>query len=161
MNLRFEKILQHPVFCNIISCINEKEKTRFFCKHDFEHIISVARIGYIIALEEKINISKDIIYATALLHDIGRLEEYQNNIPHDQAGAEIARSVLEDCGYNENEISEITGAILYHRDNCPENSDKLYEIIYKADKLSRTCFLCDAYEECNWNESQKNKTIIY
>lgn len=161
MNFRFEKILHHPLFSDTICKIEEKEKTRFFCCHGMEHITSVARIAYIISLEEHINISKDIIYAISLLHDIGRLNEYEKNIPHDKAGAELASVILRDCGYHENEISEITSAILHHRNNNSNQTDTLSDLIYRADKLSRTCFLCKAYKECNWKETQKNKTLIY
>ena len=34
-------------------------------------------------------------------------------------------------------------------------------ILTKADKLSRNCFACKAYDECYWEENLKNKVITY
>ena len=33
-------------------------------------------------------------------------------------------------------------------------------VLYRADKLSRNCFLCDAREDCYWPEERKNRTIL-
>ncbi len=163
MNFRFEKILKHPVFLKTISEIKTAEENRFFCRHNIEHLIDVARISYIICLEKKLDISKDIIYATALLHDIGRYEEYKNNKPHDKIGAKIAEHILHDCNYNEQEIAQISDAIKYHRhkssDEIGENS--LIALISYSDKLSRNCFCCEAYNECNWKSDKKNNTLYY
>ena len=40
-------------------------------------------------------------------------------------------------------------------------SDKvdLPGLFYRADKLSRNCFLCPAQEDCNWPEEKKNLEI--
>ena len=40
-------------------------------------------------------------------------------------------------------------------------SNKLEEIIYKADKLSRQCFNCKAEKECYWSKEKKNFRITY
>lgn len=163
MNSRFEKILTHPTFLQLTGYIEAQEKSRKFCRHGIEHLTDVARIGYIISLENNTGISKDIIYAACLLHDIGRASEYRNGIPHGQAGADISRLILNECGYTESEILLITGAINQHRNNVlsSEQTTSLNDILYKADKLSRLCFRCPATDECNWQEDQKNSTLIY
>ena len=40
-------------------------------------------------------------------------------------------------------------------------SDKadLPGLFYRADKLSRNCFLCPAQADCNWPEEKKNLEI--
>ena len=38
---------------------------------------NVARLMYIYALEEHLELPKELIYAAALLHDIGRAQQYQ------------------------------------------------------------------------------------
>lgn len=142
--------------------IKKAEVDRIFCLHGIEHCLDVARISYIIALEEGLDIKKDVIYATALLHDIGRCEEYQNNISHHEIGAKMAEDILVRADYTEDECREICQAIACHKDDAAE-SDKynLKSLLYKADKLSRNCFSCDAYQECYWQESKKNHTITY
>ena len=162
MNFRFEKILKHKTFTELIKKTEERESDRIFCRHGMEHIISVARIAYIMALEHQLDISKDIVYAAALLHDIGRNAEYEHGISHSQAGADIAEQILSDCGYSQTETREIITAILSHRhDKFDTNASPLDMLICKADKLSRTCFDCTAYSECNWSEEKKNKTLVY
>ena len=49
--------------------------------------------------QEHMDLSRELIYATALLHDIGRAEQYLHDIPHDIAGTEIAREILADLNF--------------------------------------------------------------
>lgn len=140
-----------------MTLIGQKEENRSFCRHDIEHSLDVARIGYIIALENKINISKEAIYAAALLHDIGRSVEGRNHNAH---SAKIAEEILTECNFSKDNINIILEAIRDHRKNT--NSIKsLSDVIKKADKLSRQCFCCKAYDQCYWTEERKNKSIIY
>ena len=60
--------------------------------------------------------------------------------------------------FNEEEIEIILNGIENHRS---ESDNKLEEIIYKADKLSRQCFNCEAEKECYWSKEKKNFTIKY
>ncbi len=60
--------------------------------------------------------SKDIIYATALLHDLGRADQYEKGISHEEAGAILAEEILTDCGYTREERKFMTDTILRHRD---------------------------------------------
>lgn len=93
---------------------------------------------YIYALEEHLELPKELIYAAALLHDIGRAQQYQYNIPHDIAGVEIAREILTDLHFTEQEKELILSSIGHHRkgDSC----SMLAALLYKADKQSRNCF---------------------
>lgn len=63
---RIENILSDDSYKSYISDIENKEKNRKFCCHGMEHCLDVARIAYIINLEEKTGIDKDLIYAAAL-----------------------------------------------------------------------------------------------
>lgn len=162
MNLKYEKILTHPVFTELIKKIEKKENDRIFCRHGMEHLTSVARIAYIISLEEKANVSRDLIYAAALLHDIGRCTEYDSGISHNEAGTQIAETILSECGYSSSEIHQIKQTILSHsHDSYDENASDLEKLICRADKLSRLCFNCSAYSECNWDNEKKNSTLVY
>lgn len=166
---RINRIMTHPIF---LDCINQNEMAevqRDFCHHDMEHLCAVARIAMLLNIEENMGITKDLVYATALLHDCGRFLQYREGIPHDQAGAEIAEKILPQCGYDAEEVQQITQAISFHRGSVSYHGkkseemkqDKLAGLIKKADKMSRNCRFCSAYEECNWKEEEKQKPFVW
>ncbi|MFR9274802.1 HD domain-containing protein [Finegoldia magna] len=153
-------VLNHKIFNEKINKIENDEKTRVFCKHDFSHLMDVARICYIINLEENLDIDKDLIYVTALLHDLGRADEGDTGINHGILSQEIAQEILKDLDFDDISKQRIINAIKNHRTK-EKNDDRFIEIFYKADKLSRMCFRCPARSICNWSEEKKNKTVIY
>ena len=142
---RISLIWRHPLYQKHCEKIQELEKDRIFCRHTPEHFLDVARLMYIYSLENKLNLSREIIYATALLHDI--------------AGAEIAGKILADLHFTEQEKEEILSAISQHRTDGSDNV--LAMLLYKADKKSRNCFSCSAASECYWPSEKKNLTIEY
>ena len=107
---RVNQIWRHPVYQEHYKKIQELESERIFCRHTPEHFLDVARLMYIYALEEHLELPKELIYAAALLHDIGRAQQYQYNIPHDIAGVEIAREILTDLHFTEQE-KELIGIV--------------------------------------------------
>lgn len=162
---RIEEIRKHPVFAEQMREIANDERDRIFCGHDMDHLLAVARIGYILSREEFTGpanqIPKEMIYAAALLHDIGRHMQYSEGLPHNEAGAELAEGILRDTGFSEEEIREIVSAIRSHRKMQGASDAGLAEIIYLADKKSRACYMCAARNECNWPEEKMNLTLIY
>jgi putative nucleotidyltransferase with HDIG domain len=124
-----------------------------------EHLLAVARLAQIYNLEEGCGVEKELVYAAAILHDIGRGEQYLHGIPHDQAGAELAGPILTDCGFTSDEILRICAAIAAHRRPESDNADFLARLLHRADKNCRPCYFCSAAEECNWPEEQLNKTV--
>lgn len=158
---RIDQIMRHPCYQYNQQKIEEAEKDRIFCKHGREHALDVARIIYIQVLERNLPIKKDVVYGTALLHDIGRWEQYEKQIPHHEAGARIAEQILAECGYSEEETAMITDAIRAHQVSRNRDEQSLSELLYKADKLSRTCYQCQARRECYWEDTKKNDTIYY
>ena len=158
------KIILHPLWIKNIDGIELLEDERIFCCHGKEHLFNVARIAYIENLEKNYGLSKDIIYAAAFLHDIGRYEEYKRGIPHEEAGVEISWQILDDCGFTDLETEEIIFAVKYHRKNKNHKNISyekkcLSELIYMADKKSRMCMFCKATDICNWSEDRKNMSI--
>ena len=135
---RFQKIVCHETYKQTYEKLQELEKDREFCGHDMEHFLSVARISYLMVLEKNLDIPKDIIYATAFLHDMGRADQYEKGISHDEAGAILAEEILKDCGYTAAERKIMVDTILNHRD-VEEKEDSFAAIFYRADKLSRDC----------------------
>ena len=161
---RYNNILHNGLFCDTIHKLNLAEKERFFCKHDITHLLDTARIMQLINLEEGLCLDKDIVYATALLHDIGRLAQYEDGTPHEKAGAILAEKILSECGYDADERTLIISAISRHRQSQSKGkseSELLSDILYRADKAGRLCFQCDARLKCNWPESKKNAMLIF
>lgn len=144
-------IIIHPLFTEALAKIRQKEESRIYCRHDLEHLLAVARLGYIINLEENLNIEPTLIYTAALLHDLGKSKDGGD---HAQKSAEIAQFILPQCGFSEAEIRQIIPAIASHR-QLTSQCDLAY-LLYQADKKSRSCFLCPANDSCNWSDEKKN-----
>lgn len=158
---RINQILQHHRYRSCLQAIESLEAERIFCGHDMAHFMDVARLAYIFSLEEGLQVSREQIYAAALLHDVGRHIQYQEGIPHQEAGIPIARGILEDCGYREEEIAGILEAIASHRDPAVREEASLRGLLYRADKMSRACYGCRAERDCNWSREKKNLNIQY
>ena len=158
---RIDKILNHDLFAEHMRKNEAAEAERSFCRHNMGHMLDVARIAMILNLEEALQIPKDVVYAAALLHDIGRHIQYEDGTTHEAASAKIAPSILKDCGYDEKETDVIISAIRLHRTaEIAENQD-LNGILYRADKASRACFACKAEKNCDWKQEKKNFFIRY
>lgn len=149
-------ILSNPKYKELLRKLGELEKDRWYCGHDLSHFLDVARIAYITVMEEKLNFKKEVIYAIALLHDIGRVSEYTEGKDHHKASAEIAKDLLGETNFTVEDKEDILRAIDNHR---KETDDELSKLIYTSDKLSRNCLNCRAYKECYWKEEKKNKII--
>lgn len=156
---RVNQIWKHPLYQTELHKLQLLEADREFCRHTSEHFLDVARLAYIRALEENYSVSKELIYCTALLHDIGRARQYEDGTPHDEAGAVIAEQILKELGFSPEEIQAIVSAIRGHR--AETNQTILGQLIYRADKKSRNCFSCKAEPECYWSSAKKNMTIQY
>lgn len=158
---RIDKILKHDLFLKHLQENNTAEAERRFCRHNIVHFLDVARIAWILNLEEGLNIDKEWIYAAALLHDVGKHLQYSDGIPHEIASGEIAPEILKDCGFDNKETDVIVEAILSHRNAEVAAEHNLKGILYRADKAGRACFACEAEADCNWKDGKKNLRIKY
>lgn len=80
----------------------------------------------------------DILAPAALLHDIGRSEESASKgiVCHARRGAELARPILQELGYNNEAIAAICHAICSHRFRGSVKPETLEaRILFDADKL--------------------------
>lgn len=157
---RINKILLDPFFHECIAKTKEFEKNRLFCKHGIDHLVDVSRISYIIALEsgrintikmlldtEDVVKLKEVIYAAGILHDIARWKQYEDGSDHAVIGSTLAEPVLKRAGFDPEEISIITKAILEHRGKAGERS-VLGEVLWLADDYSRGCLECQGRDGC-------------
>lgn len=151
-----QSIWEHPLFQESLHTIERLERDRIFCGHDRTHLFDVARIAYIENLESGAGVPKHLIYAAALLHDIGRHLQYTEGTPHHEASAQLAEVILAECGFSQKDTAEILNAIRSHRDKTMLTESGLAGLIYRADKRSRCCFACPAEPECNWAPEKKN-----
>lgn len=155
---RVNKIINHKKYREALLKTYLWEMDRKYCKHGLEHFLDVARMAYIINLEENLNIEKEIIYAIGLLHDIARYKQYEEGIPHEKASAELAAEILQDLEFSSGEKEQILDAIRSHR-KLGEDNNRLNSLIYQADKRSRCCFACQVADCCDWFEEKKNQSI--
>lgn len=158
---RVNKILAHPLYRSCLSRIAACEQERIFCGHDMGHLLDVARLAWIFNLEQGLGIERERVYAAALLHDIGRHIQYEDGTPHQLAGLPIAEQILAACGFSEKEGADILYAIENHRNPQIKACRDLSGILYRADKMSRSCFGCRAEKECNWSREKKNLELQY
>ncbi|MDO5018716.1 MAG: HD domain-containing protein [Lagierella massiliensis] len=152
-------IMFNEEYVKLLNELEEFERQRPFCKHDLAHFLDVARICYIMNLEKGLGLEKDLIYTTALLHDIGRIVQYKEGTDHDIASVEIAKKLLPLTDFSQIEKDMIIDCIKKHRKSTKSTS--FNEIFYSADKLSRICFRCPAYDICYWPKEKKNHKITY
>ena len=178
---RINRIIKHKLYLEYIEKIKSYEKDRIFCKHDTVHFLDVCRLAEIDWLkQQRTGISPDdsrgfeksdfgkgrmadvreLIYAAGLLHDIGRWQEYEQGIRHEIASSILAPSILRDCGFTESETKEIVLAVSNHRNSEIKEELSLSGYLYRADKKSRPCYLCEAEKECDWSVEKKNLRIV-
>lgn len=161
---RVDAILANPVFRQALTAIEQAERDRRFCRHGLEHLLGVARAAQLVNAERGLGIDREVVYAAALLHDIGRAEQYAGGEDHDRAGARIADEILasvdESARFTPAERASIVDAIAGHRGDGPgEGADVLARLLAWADHATRPCFACDAADACYWPDEKKNLRI--
>lgn len=154
---RVNQILQHKSYEDYSLRNKKAEEKRVYCRHGSDHGLAVARIAYIYFLEKYIEnnrkpsvleLTKEIVYAAGLLHDIGRWVEYENKEDHALASARLATPILKDCGFTEAEIERITLGIMEHRLSPDRTSSLLGRALALADDWSRDCKNCLSQATC-------------
>lgn len=158
---RWQRILTHPGFSTRLEQIEQAEIHRKFCCHGLPHLLDVARIMTIMNGEQGGRWAADVLYAAALVHDIGRVAEYAGGGRHEAEGPPIAREILPACGYTDAETALIADAVAKHNRKDGGGAGNLASLLKAADRLSRPCYACAAREECYWPEEKKNAGPTY
>jgi len=104
--------------------------------HGPDHVQRVHRTA--LYLGQFMDAKLDILSAAALLHDIGRRfeMEQQGAICHAEKGSELARGILPKLGFSSEKIEAIAHCIITHRyrgENVPQSLEA--KILFDADKL--------------------------
>lgn len=159
---RIELLLKDPTYLENMNLNVKEEQESRYCLHDFQHHLDVARIAYILVLENNdLNYfikecglsgrlaAKEVIYAAGLLHDIGKWKEYQDGLDHATFGSRLARDILPHAHFQAPEVDLISRAIYEHR-NISKDMSFLGERIHRADNLSRMSSLSLLCSECSY-----------
>ena len=104
--------------------------------HDWDHTERVLNVSLHIA--EKEGADKEIVTLAAILHDIGRGDEFNSagTLCHAEIGAEMAMNILKKCGLENEKINKIVHCIETHRFRNKKKPLSLEaKVIYDADKL--------------------------
>ena len=178
---RINRIIKHELYLEYVQRIKVYEKDRIFCKHDMVHFLDVCRLAEIDWVNHRIweiekeyetfpklsearvalsQINRELIYAAGLLHDIGRWQEYEDGVRHEIASCNLATEILEDAGFGKEEIEEIVSAISNHRNSAIKDELSLSGFLYRADKMSRPCYVCEAEKQCDWSALKKNLKLL-
>ena len=159
---RVNAIWNHPLYQEYYRRLERMEESRIFCRHQMPHLLDVARIARIRSLEAGMELDADVIYAAAILHDIGKSLQYEEKIPHETAGVRIAGEILDsldgEAAFTEEEKRMILTAIRGHR-RLRQDPEPLERLLYESDKASRMCLVCPAERMCDWSEEKKNMEI--
>lgn len=155
---RIQPILNHPLHRDGMAQMDELERDRIYCRHGLPHLLDVARIAALLAEDRGAEYPRDVIYAAALLHDLGRLKQYTTGEPHARAGVPMAEEILRSTAFTEAEQEEILQAVGRHRTGAAP--DSLAQLIFEADRASRVCFACSARDTCYWPHERRNTTVL-
>ena len=115
----------------MLSCITDSA-------HDAGHVFRVLDHALLLSRGEK-NIDRNVLIAAALLHDIGRKEQYETGEDHAIAGARKAYDYLIAQGEDESFAKHVTDCIRTHRfrsEDPPATPEA--QLLYEADKLDVT-----------------------
>lgn len=160
---KINRILNNPDYKSFLDKNKAEEKERIFCLHHFDHLLSVARLTYILILEDgNPFISREIAYAAGLLHDIGRWQQYKDSTDHAHSSAKLAETILAGAGFSDDQKELIVKAIAQHRlkEDYNEHRSPLGLALRRADSLSRLCFNCQASKQCKKYEQQPTKDFL-
>lgn len=103
--------------------------------HDAGHIYRVLHAALVLSAQEK-NVDRDVLIAAALLHDVGREEQFRTGESHASIGARMAAGFLAGRGEEKVFIEHVCACIRTHsfRKNDPPASVEA-QLLYDADKL--------------------------
>jgi len=153
---RLKALLEHPDFQSNLALTAQEEEGREYCRHDLNHLFDVARIAYILYLQGRVALppgtdpggegAREMIYAAALVHDIGRWCQYRDKTKdHAKESVLLAGPLLASAGFDQRETALILAAVAGHRDPQATGWDGM---LYTADKVSRRCRDCLMQDRC-------------
>lgn len=130
--ITYENVKNNKAVNTYISYADECLKVLGFTEHSFAHVTSVAeKAGYILETLGYPERTAELAKIAGFLHDIGNLV---NRIDHSQSGAVMAFRILDNLGFEAEEIAIITAAIGNHDEGTGVPVSPVAAALILADK---------------------------
>jgi len=153
---QFEKEIKNLYYNPVLlrRTLSASETKEFYSSLWNVHVKPVIEYGK--QLAEKYGADSEIVWLSAILHDIARLDDVKN---HDEIGSEKAHEILLKNGFGENIAKRVRETILTH--SCKKYTSETIEqkVVASADAMSH--FLAPfylwigKYSDNNFEELQK------
>lgn len=130
--MTYEQISQDPAIRTYIAKADESLIALGYTEHSFAHVTHVAEMaGYILQVLDHPERTVEVAKIAAYLHDIGNLV---NRVDHSQSGAVMAFRILNERGFDPEEIATITTAIGNHDEGTGVPVNAVAAALILADK---------------------------
>lgn len=125
-----DKIVYKEVESYMLSCMNNND-----CAHGYQHIYRV--LYNALELSKDYEVDKEVLIASALLHDIGRdAQEEESSKNHAAVGAAMAYKYLITIGWSEDKANHVKDCIAKHSHRIDNKTCSIEsKLLYDADKL--------------------------
>lgn len=132
MSMTYEQIKNDPTIRTYIARADESLIALGFTEHSFAHVSQVAeRAGYILETLDYEPRTVELAKIAGYLHDIGNLV---NRVEHSQSGAVMAFRILDNLGFDPEEIATIVTAIGNHDEGTGVPVNAVAAALILADK---------------------------
>ena len=132
MSMSYEEIRNNPTIRTYIQKADQSLAALGFTEHSFAHVTRVAEMaGYILTTLGYPERTVEIAKIAGYLHDMGNLV---NRVDHSQSGAVMAFRILDNLGFDPEEIATIVTAIGNHDEGTGVPVDEVAAALILADK---------------------------
>lgn len=130
--MTYNEIRENNDIRNYIKAADSSLSALGFTEHSFAHVTAVAeKAGYILQTIGYSERTVELVKIAGYLHDIGNLV---NRIDHSQSGAVMAFRILDNLGFDSEEIADIVTAIGNHDEGTGVPVSELAAALILADK---------------------------
>ena len=132
MSMSYEEIRNNPTIRTYIQKADQSLAALGFTEHSFAHVTRVAEMaGYILTTLGYPERTVEITKIAGYLHDMGNLV---NRVDHSQSGAVMAFRILDNLGFDPEEIATIVTAIGNHDEGTGQPVNAVAAALILADK---------------------------
>ena len=132
MSMTYEQIKDNETIQTYIAQADKSLAALGFTEHSFAHVTRVAEMaGYILSIMGHDPRTVEVAKIAGYLHDIGNLV---NRVDHSQSGAVMAFRLLDNLGFDPQEIATIVTAIGNHDEGTGVPVDEVAAALILADK---------------------------
>ena len=132
MSMSYEEIRNNPTIRTYIQKADQSLAALGVTEHSFAHVTRVAEMaGYILTTLGYPERTVEIAKIAGYLHDMGNLV---NRVDHSQSGAVMAFRILDNLGFDPEEIATIVTAIGNHDEGTGVPVDEVAAALILADK---------------------------